>query len=163
MQDLTQARREAFCRYIAARGGRRAVIAANSLTVSEVSYLSQLIGVNAKTVFGERAAKNWEQRLGMQGNPLLFPHETRLAHPAEPASVSRTLEDLVAAVGAVPPEDRMAVIGAVSALISNPTAARVAEVVSLISDNVALMRARSQQMERGNATDLRTQPAPALA
>lgn len=66
MNNPTEARREALRAFVADNGGHARVVAKYRLSASQASYLSQLITENSTASFGERSAKNWEDRLGIK-------------------------------------------------------------------------------------------------
>lgn len=66
MSDPTEARREALRAFVAANGGHARVVAKFKLNASKASYLSQLITENSTASFGEKSAKNWEDRLSIR-------------------------------------------------------------------------------------------------
>jgi len=78
-------RRAALRAWLKARGGAAAVIKARNLNASAMSYLSQL--TSSDYSFGEKAARNWERKLGMEAGHL----DRQPTAAAEPAAGQQTL------------------------------------------------------------------------
>ena len=72
--DKTEARRNALRKVVVENGGYAATVTKHNLTNSQASYLSQITAAESTASFGERSAKNWEERLrlpqGMLESPL---------------------------------------------------------------------------------------------
>lgn len=66
-------RRNALRSFIAKHGGFAAVATKFNLSQSQASYLSQLTAKDSTASFGERSAKNWEERLGLPEGTLIRP------------------------------------------------------------------------------------------
>ena len=66
-------RRNALRSFIANHGGFAAVATKFNLSQSQASYLSQLTTKDSTASFGERSAKNWEERLGLLEGTLIRP------------------------------------------------------------------------------------------
>jgi SOS-response transcriptional repressor LexA len=66
-------RRNALRSFIAKHGGFAAVATKFNLSQSQASYLSQLTTKDSTASFGERSAKNWEERLGLPEDTLIRP------------------------------------------------------------------------------------------
>ena len=66
-------RRNALRSFIAKQGGFAAVVTKFNLSKSQASYISQLTAKNSTSAFGEKSAKNWEDRLGLPENALIRP------------------------------------------------------------------------------------------
>lgn len=66
-------RRNALRSFIAKHGGFAAVATKFNLSQSQASYLSQLTAKDSTASFGERSAKNWEERLRLPEGTLIRP------------------------------------------------------------------------------------------
>ena len=66
-------RRNALRSFIAKQGGFAAVATKFKLSQSQASYLSQLTAKDSTASFGEKSAKNWEDRLGLPADALVRP------------------------------------------------------------------------------------------
>jgi len=70
---VEDARREVLRGFVRDQGGYARVVQAFRLTPSQGSYLSQLIARDSAASFGERSAKNWEERLKLRPGVLVRP------------------------------------------------------------------------------------------
>jgi SOS-response transcriptional repressor LexA len=71
MTDSTEARKNVLRNFLQEHGGFARVVERYGLTQSQASYLSQLTAQDSTASFGERAAKNWEERLRIQDSRLV--------------------------------------------------------------------------------------------
>ena len=71
MTDAAEARRNALRRFLEEEGGFAKVVEKYSLTQSQGSYLSQLTAADSTASFGEKSAKNWEERLKLPPGALV--------------------------------------------------------------------------------------------
>lgn len=71
MPDVTEARKTALRLFLAEHGGFARVVEKYGLTQSQASYLSQLTAQDSSASFGERSAKNWEERLKIYDGRLV--------------------------------------------------------------------------------------------
>jgi hypothetical protein len=63
LMEMQDRRRQRLRAWVEGQGGQAAVISRRHLTKSHASYLSQILSGYR---FGERAAREWERRLGME-------------------------------------------------------------------------------------------------
>lgn len=103
--NTQERRRAALVAWIAKRGGHARVVGEFRLSTSQASYLSQI--VNGYT-FGEKAARNWEERLRLPPNWL---DQTEVGIdlsdvPQRPITIEEALETLGIAIAAVPDSHR---------------------------------------------------------
>lgn len=71
MSDVTEARKIALRLFLVEHGGFARVVEKYGLTQSQASYLSQLTAQDSAASFGERSAKNWEERLKITDGRLV--------------------------------------------------------------------------------------------
>lgn len=71
MTDAAEARKDALRKFLQENGGFARVVATFGLTQSQASYLSQLTAQDSTASFGEKSAKNWEDRLRICGGLLV--------------------------------------------------------------------------------------------
>jgi len=71
MTDAAEARKAALRKFLQDNGGFAKVVATFGLTQSQASYLSQLTAQDSTASFGEKSAKNWEDRLRIDGGLLV--------------------------------------------------------------------------------------------
>lgn len=71
--DISELRRQTLRAEVARLGGFASVVKAYGLTQSQGSYLSQLTAADSTASFGEKSAKNWEQRLRLPSGILVSP------------------------------------------------------------------------------------------
>lgn len=94
--DIQDHRRERLRVWISQLGGHSAAVRARRLSSSEASYLSQLVNGYS---FGEKAARNWEVKLGLapgwldakhglqvEAPQVAYPSGTLQARPMSPAA-----------------------------------------------------------------------------
>lgn len=75
--DIAELRREALRKVVTSFGGFAKVVSSKNLSPSQASYLSQLTSKDSAASFGEKSARNWEQRLGLPINTLVTPELTQ--------------------------------------------------------------------------------------
>jgi hypothetical protein len=119
MDDQTEARRAALRRIVSREGGNTAVAKKYNLSPSRVSYLSQLIARGSTAPFGDRSARNWQDLLGLQGDPLLHPAPLTPENEPEP-SVEETIYHLDRLLRAVPADQREVIASVLSAYARKP-------------------------------------------
>ena len=71
MTDHQESRRAELRKFLTEEGGFARVTEKFGLTQSQASYLSQLTAQESSAPFGERSAKNWEERLRMKSGRLV--------------------------------------------------------------------------------------------
>jgi hypothetical protein len=119
MDELTEARRAALRRFIDGEGGYGKVAAKYGLTPSHMSYLSQLIAKGSSAPLGERSARNWQERLKIEGDPILHP-------PLDPqggaaaVSLQTVIDRLAQFLQAVPSDQREVIASVIGAFARKP-------------------------------------------
>lgn len=71
MHDSTEARKDALRKFLQDNGGFAKVVSTYGLTQSQASYLSQLTAQDSTSSFGEKSARNWEDRLRIDDGRLV--------------------------------------------------------------------------------------------
>ncbi|MCR6480970.1 hypothetical protein NU688_32770 [Variovorax sp. ZS18.2.2] len=119
MDDLIEARRAALRRFVTKEGGNTAVIKKYNLDPSRRSYLSQLIARDSTAPFGDRSARKWQELLGLQGDPLLYPQ------PLSRDTITLPIKELVTQIAdvlnGVPENQREATAALLAALGRTPS------------------------------------------
>lgn len=87
MTDSTETRKNVLRKFLQEHGGFARVVERYGLTQSQASYLSQLTAQDSTASFGERAAKNWEERLKIQDGRLVNAGRTSASTNVAPAPV----------------------------------------------------------------------------
>lgn len=85
MTDSTETRKNVLRKFLQEHGGFARVVERYGLTQSQASYLSQLTAQDSTASFGERAAKNWEERLKIQDGRLVNAGHTSASTNVAPA------------------------------------------------------------------------------
>lgn len=85
MTDSTETRKNVLRKFLQEHGGFARVVERYGLTQSQASYLSQLTAQDSTASFGERAAKNWEERLKIQDGRLVNAGRTSASTNVAPA------------------------------------------------------------------------------
>lgn len=94
-------RRQALRVFVRDAGGHASVVRKFNLTQSQASYLSQLTAEGSAASFGERSARNWEERLRLPAGSLVRPGAPAGIDPDEFTFVTRADVSFSNGVGAV--------------------------------------------------------------
>ncbi len=132
MDDLTEARRAALRRFVGAEGGPTAVGAKYNLSISRVSYLSQLISKGSKHPFGEKSARNWETALQMTGHPLLHPTKESDQRSSVPPDPERIIHQLGELLRRIEPAEREVIANVLTAYAKRPLAELGTALITLL-------------------------------
>lgn len=136
MDELTEARREALRRFVDGAGGYSKVAVKYGLTPSHMSYLSQLIAKGSSAPLGERSARNWQQRLRMEGDPLLHPPLDPRCGTVSPVPLRTVVDRLAEFLRAVPPDQREVIASVIGAFARKPLPELGAALVTLLENRL---------------------------
>jgi hypothetical protein len=136
MDELTEARRAALRRFIDDAGGYGKVAARYGLTPSHMSYLSQLIARGSTAPLGERSARNWQQRLMLEGDPILHPPLNSESATTTPIPLQAVIERLAELLCAVPSDQREVIASVMGAFTRKPLPELGAALVTLLENRL---------------------------
>ena len=100
MTDSTETRKNVLRKFLQEHGGFARVVERYGLTQSQASYLSQLTAQDSTASFGERAAKNWEERLKIQDGRLVNAGHTSTSTNVAPATMGGRRVPVISAIQA---------------------------------------------------------------
>ena len=100
MTDSTETRKNVLRKFLKEHGGFARVVERYVLTQSQASYLSQLTAQDSTASFGERAAKNWEERLKIQDGRLVNAGHTSTSTNVAPATMGGRRVPVISAIQA---------------------------------------------------------------
>ena len=137
MDELTEARRAALRCFIDGAGGYSKVAAKYGLTPSHMSYLSQLIAKGSTAPLGERSARNWQERLKMDGDPILHPPlNPQVAAAATPVPLQAVIDRLAEILQAMPSDQREVIASVIGAFARKPLPELGAALVTLLENRI---------------------------